>query len=499
MKTKKAVANLLSNLILQIVTAIVGFILPRLFITTYGSSVNGLIASIKQFLSYLKIIEAGVGQASIAALYKPLSRNNLNEVSGIVSATNFFYRRSGYLFIMCVVILAFLYPKIIGDEINTKLASYMVLILGLTGMWEYFLLGKYRVLLIADQKGYVIFRIQTLLLIVSTFISVILVYLGLPILIVMATSTLIMLTNVLYIKKYIQRNYKYLNLNMDPSTNEIKSKWDALTHQIAGLVVFNTPLVIITVFGGLTEVSVYAIYGMVFNAVTLFISTFSTAMLAVFGNLIAKGENDYLEKYFSRFEYIFFAVIAFLYTCTSILVIPFIQIYTYGVDDADYNRPLMAALFVMVGIANAIRIPSNTLVNSAGHFKETKYSAIVEAIINLSASLTFVQFFGTEGVLFGGLCSYAYRTLNLIIYSSRNILNKSSNQTFYKIGNNFMFAIIASIPFFFIELNAGSFFTWVVWAIGVVLWTILIILGGNFFVDSKTMHEIWIQLKRNLK
>ena len=499
MNTRKAIANLVSNIILQIITAIIGFILPRLFLTTYGSSINGLISSIKQFLSYLKVIEAGVGQASIAALYKPLNNNDTSKINGILSATNLFYRRSGYLFIILVILLAFLYPKIIGNEVNSELAFYMVLVLGVTGMWEYLLIGKYRVLLVADQRGYVIFIIQTFLLIISTCISIILIYMNYSIIIVMAVSTSIMLTNIIFIEKYIRKTYKYFNANIKPDTNEIKNKWDALTHQIAGMVVFNTPLVIITIFEGLIEVSVYTIYSMVFNAITLFVSTFSTAMLAVFGNLIARGNDTHLEKNFKNFEYIFYAVVAFLYTCSSVLVLPFIEVYTKGVEDADYTRPLMATLFIIIGIANAIRIPSNTLINSAGHFKETKRSAVIEAIINLTTSLTFVQFFGTEGVLLGGLCSYAYRTLNLIMYSSKNILKKPSKQTFIMIVRNFVLATIAFVPFMLINVIAESFFVWICWAIGISFWTISVVVIGNYFMDSETMREIVTRLKKKNK
>lgn len=237
---------------------------------------------------------------------------------------------------------------------------------------------------------------------------------------------------------------------------------------------------------------------MVFNAVTLLISTFSSAMLAVFGDLIARGNNKHLGKHFNNFEYIFYAVVAFSYTCTAVLILPFIQIYTAGVNDADYMRPLMATLFIIVGIANTIRIPSNTLVNSAGHFRETKYSAIIEAVINLVASLIFVQFFGTEGVLMGGLCSYAYRTIDLIIYSSKNILKKSSTQTFIKLFRNFILSVLAGTPFLFIDVYANNLFVWLFWTMGIALWTFLIILFGNFFTEPKAMREIWNQLKGNI-
>lgn len=42
--------------------------------------------------------EAGVGTASVVALYGPLAREDQAEVNSILSASRRFYNRSGYLF-----------------------------------------------------------------------------------------------------------------------------------------------------------------------------------------------------------------------------------------------------------------------------------------------------------------------------------------------------------------------------------------------------------------
>ncbi|MFJ5791242.1 lipopolysaccharide biosynthesis protein [Lysinibacillus sp. NPDC093197] len=497
MRTKKIILNLFSNVMLQIVSAVINFILPRLFMTTYGSATNGLVTSIKQFLSYLKIVEAGVGSASIAALYKPLAINDKEQINGILSATHYFYRRSGTIFVVLVALLAIFYPLIVAKEVSPLTAFYMVLILGISGVWEYFLIGKYLVLLTADQKSYILFRIQTCLLIASTILSLFLLTLGFSIVVVVGSSSMLLLLDILFLKVYVQKKYPYFNSKVKPNTSAIKKKWDALIHQIASLVVFNTPFILITIFLGLAEVSVFTVYNMVFNAVTLFISAFSGAMLAAFGDILVKEDRDTLQKHFHHFEYIFFAVVAFGYTCTAILILPFITIYTAGIEDANYIRPWLAALFVVVGIANAIRIPANTLVNSAGHFKETKIRAIIEAVINFCVSFVLVQFLGVEGILIGALCSYAYRTCDLILYTSKVILNTSVYVTVKKILLNSILAFIAALPFlFFIELHIVSVMTWFVAAICISVWTMTVVFVGNFIFQPTTMRDILLHLKR---
>lgn len=77
MRSKNAILNISTSLILQMLTAISGLVISRLILLTYGSGVNGLVASISQFLSYVSLLEAGVGGVIRARLFKPLAEKIL--------------------------------------------------------------------------------------------------------------------------------------------------------------------------------------------------------------------------------------------------------------------------------------------------------------------------------------------------------------------------------------------------------------------------------------
>ena len=70
MRSKKAIYNIVTNLVLQIVTIIYGFIVPKIIISNFGSNTNGLISSITQFLSYIALLESGFGPVVKSILYK---------------------------------------------------------------------------------------------------------------------------------------------------------------------------------------------------------------------------------------------------------------------------------------------------------------------------------------------------------------------------------------------------------------------------------------------
>ena len=184
MRSKLAFRNMISSLILQVITAISGLILPHFFIITYGSAVNGMVSSITQFLSYLALVESGISAAAIVKLYKPLAEKDINERNLVLSASRKFYLQSGYIYSVLLLLLMFVYPLIVSNQVESITTRIMIVILAGSNLIDYYLLGKYRVLLTADQKVYVINNIQSLGTILNTVISIILIYVNQNVLLV---------------------------------------------------------------------------------------------------------------------------------------------------------------------------------------------------------------------------------------------------------------------------------------------------------------------------
>ena len=58
------------------------------------------------------------------------------------------------------------------------------------------------------------------------------------------------------------------------------------------------------------------------------------------GNMYAKGEKENLIETFSFYEWALHTGTVFLFTCTGILIMPFIEVYTKGIEDANYIVPI---------------------------------------------------------------------------------------------------------------------------------------------------------------
>lgn len=499
MRNKQAAKNMLANIFLQVIIFLSGIILPRFFLQEYGSSVNGMVTSINQFLVYLGLAEAGVGTASVVALYGPLAREDQAEVNSILSASRRFYNRSGYLFGALVAGFAFVYPYLITGQLDAGLVRMMVLVLASSTLVDYFLLGKYKVLLTANQQGYVVAYVQAIGTALNMAVSILLISLHMPVLFVKAMATVIYILRFFFVRAYVHKNYKETDFHAVPKMDGLNQRSAALLHQIVGVIVNNTDVVLLTVCLGsrsLIEVSVYGIYNMVVYAVNLMMTSFSNGLTAGFGEVISKNETDVLKRSFSNFEYLYMMILFGVFACMMVLLIPFVMVYTADVSDADYIRPLSAVFFTLLILLQNIRIPSLTIICAAGHFKETRRQAILEAVINIVVSLIFVWNYGINGVLFGTLCSYGYRSLDVILYNRKYFVSGTGKATFRRVLRNLIASGAAiAIGFQFVPQQMESFLQWVIYAAGIAAITGVLLIIVNYLCERQEFEDMLHRVK----
>lgn len=485
MRSKKALYNSMSSLLLEFVSIICGFILPRVILVAFGSTYNGLTTSITQFLSVVTLLRAGVGGVTRAALYKPLAENDIDKISAIVNATKKFMRKIAWIFAIGLVVFAFAYPIIVIESFEYLFTCTLILVMGIATFVQYYFAITYQMLMIADQRQYITAMIQSLTLVLNLIVSVILMQLGCGIHIVKFGSAAVYCLNPLLTVTYIKRKYK-LKKNISPDNTAISQRWDALTHQIAAYVQENTDVMVLTVFSTMTEVSVYSVYYLVANGVKKLLATFTVGIESAFGNMIALNDYDALRRNMIMVEYLLFSVGTIAYSCLFILVVPFVSIYTSGITDADYSRPLFALLLAISQFIGCIKTPYQNVADAAGHFKQTRNSAIIEAVLNITISIVTVMQLGLIGVAIGTLLSTLYRTVYLAIYTSKNILHRTHiyfiKRTLCSMLEIGAIYVLTSI---FVDLNVNGYSSWFICAIAVAIISIIVALVFSLVFDRQ--------------
>ncbi|MEF2953584.1 MAG: hypothetical protein U0O33_03730 [Blautia sp.] len=503
MRSKQAFKNMAANLALQVIVLLTGIILPRFFMEAYGSSVNGMITSVNQFLAYLGLAEAGVGTASIVALYGPLANNREKEVNAILSATRKYYNRSGIIFLTLVIFLTFLYPFFISGQLDSRLVRGMVIVLASSTLVDYFFLGKYRVLLSANQEGYVVALVQAAGTLINTVVSIFLIWKGTNVVFVKAVATGVYMLRLLIIRAYVRRKYPCVNYRAEPNDNALNQKGAALLHQVVGMIVNNTDVVMLTICLGrrsLLEVSVYGIYNLVVYAVNMLLTSFSNGLSAGFGEVISKGEKETLNRSYSSYEYMYFIIFFIVIACMGVLILPFVSVYTIQMTDVNYIRPLAAMLFTSIVFLQNIRIPGMTIICAAGHFRETRGQAILEAVINIVVSIILVWPFGMIGVLIGTVCSYGYRSLEIIVYNAKHLVQGTLRKTMSRLIRN----IIVTVVLVVLGLNVvsqmmTSFVTWFMYAIIIGGVCSIVIVVVNFVAEPEEFCNLFKRVRQVIK
>ena len=174
-RKKRLLCNTVSSLVFQIVTLVCGFIVPRLILDTYGSSVNGLVLSITQFLGMIAFLELGVGAVVQSSLYKPLAEKNINDVSKIISSANKFFRRLASILVVYVIFLVILFPFFAAKEFGYGYSATLILTISISTFAQYYFGIVNRILLTADQRGYIQCITQTIAVICNTIACYILI------------------------------------------------------------------------------------------------------------------------------------------------------------------------------------------------------------------------------------------------------------------------------------------------------------------------------------
>lgn len=494
---KKAVINVIVGATSELITLACGLILPRLILSNFGSAYNGITHSISQFISYIALMKAGIGGATRAALYKPLSEHDTEGISRVVAATQQFMRKISLIFVIFVFCFATIYPTFICRDFDWWFTATLIIIISISTFAEYYFGFTYQMLLMADQKQYVMW-ISMVATILNTIASAFLINNGYSIHVVKLATVLISSITPLFLYFYVNKKYKIIK-NIEFSNKDLPQKWDSTAHEVASFVNNNTDIVVLTLFSNMLEVSVYTVYHYVTTNLKKIINVLTSSFAGAFGNMYANKEYKTMNENLGIYELIVYSFATVLYSVAMVLIVSFALLYTKGVTDVNYERPMFGIVMCLAGAFDCFRVPYKTIVTSAGHFKQTRNGAIAEAIINIVVSVSLVIKFGLVGVAVGSLCAMAFRTCQYAIYMSKNIVDRDIS-CFVK--HILISLVIMAITYFISTIYMHSIDSWIKWILYAIITTLVSIaltLSTDLIFYKQDMFNFLRKLKGNLK
>ena len=489
MQNKILFYNSVMPLIYQATTIICGFILPRLILGHFGTEVNGLVNSITQFLGIIAFLELGVGAVVQSSLYKPLADNDNINVSKVIASADTFFRKLGYILAIYVIVMLFYYPYLVKQSFGFMFTATLILAISIRSFAQYFFGIVNRLLLVADQKAYIQYVAQTIAIIINTIACYTLITFDCSVQIVYGMTSLVFFLQPyaihLYIKKYYALDRK-IHYDVEP----IKQKWNGVAQHVAAVILSGSDTVVLTIFSTLVNVSIYAIYFLPMSGARLVIMSMISGIEALIGNLWAKQDLQELRKIFAWTEWLIHTGTTLIFTLTAVLIVPFVQVYTHGVSDANYIQPLFGVLLVAANSGHCLRLPYNIMILAAGHYKQTQHNYIIAAIMNIVISIIGVKQFGLIGVTLGTMAAMVYQTVWMAWYNSKNFIQWPMRNFFKQMAVNAVSAVSIFTVTGYFNMTGVSYLGWVVLAIKATVCGVFVVFLINYIFYKEFVLKI---------
>lgn len=496
MNKSRGTKNIIFGLLSQFITLSLGLIIPRLVLVNLGSESNGLLNAIGSVLSYMSLLEAGVGTASLQALYKPLALNDKKGISRIMAATHYFYRRTGTVYFVLVVFIALGFTALIETTIPRLDVFLVVFMSGMSGVLNYFFQGKFKILLAAEGKGYVTTNISTIIHVFVSLTKIAVLLAGGNVVAVQAVYFFYNLVQMLVFMLYMRRHYDWVDYKTDPDFEATSQKNAVLVHQISTLIFSNTDVLLLTIFTSLKEVSVYSMYAMIYGMVKSLAVILYESYTYALGQTYNSDRGRFMRM-FNAYEMLTILISFSLYCICRALMNPFLTLYTAGVMDIAYVDKYLPWLFATYYLLHNGRTSSAVLINISQHFEDTKWRSVLESAINITVSVACVIRFGVYGVVMGTIAALLYRTNDMIIFASQ-ILHRSCWVTYKRWLINIGIFLAVSLLIDNLPLKYGNYFELLLSAIVVGILVVGMFIIGNSVVERENTKYVINILKNGL-
>ncbi len=504
-RTSRFVQNTAFTAAYQFTAMLMGFVTPRLMMLFYGSQVNGLIVSATEFLTYFRMVEAGLAAAAVYSLYKPLSEQDHNEVSAIVSAARQFYNVAGWMFVGLTALFAVVYPFFVPvADANGDLMSYlsvMMLIcaMGISGALEFFTLSRYRVLLTADQRTFMISLASMTSLLLQTAVIVVLAYLRVNIILVRFLASLTIAIRPLILSGYVKKEYPQVNAFAKPNKAALSRRWDAMYQQFTTAFHQGAAVMLTTVITrNAAMISVYGTYHMVTIGLMGILKMSTTGIYSGFGDLIVRNQRAKFQQAYRDFEYLYLAIATVLFAVAAILIVPFVVLYTDKITDANYDAPLIGIMVVLEAITDHCKMPMDLMISAAGKFRETRHhctAQVATAVVGglalglwgLQTSLTMA----VVGILSGIILSNILRAVLQLWFVPKHITLIPFQKTLKRMLLMILEVVVIAGPFVaFHLLDINGFFKWITLGVPLCIYALLVTLGFGWLFDRESVESL---------
>lgn len=407
-RLEKSVKNIIYAFGNSFLSSILGFVSRTVFIYCLGTEYLGLSGLLNNVLGMLTITDMGISTAIGFSLYKPLAKNDYENVSALMSV----YRKAyatigGVVFFSGILLFQFLdffVPKVQQPE-GTGIAYFAFLFNIVIG---YFFSYK-TTLLASDHKSYKIVPLNINISILQTVLQVVVLLIWKNYVVYLLVQIVGSILIVIMQNRLITKLYKEVDFHSKKKlSTDIKQE---LKRSISGLIigklgdylVNSTDNLIITKMVSLGATGIYSNYLLIRNMINGYIATLFAGITGGMGNVVAV-EKD--KKKLEVFDTMFFCTF-FIYSLEATC---FMCLFNIFIGDIWIGKEYVfdtftVAIIVINNYLTGLRIPIITMKSVAGKYMEDAWVPFAFGVINLIISILLVRKMGISGVFLGTIVS----------------------------------------------------------------------------------------------
>ena len=500
MKTKRTAINFITDTIPLLIVSLLGIFKLKLFIQVLGNETLGLYQLFSQIMIYVALVDGGLSSAVLYSLYKPHAEGDQKKFNAILAGAYKTFSKIGMIVFTLAAIIAFIVPFLIKDSTFDYLYIVITFILfSLSNVVGYFFV-PYNCLLEVKEKKYIYNLTTQIGQIVLSITEIIMLLLKVKFEYILIMHSVVKLLASLVEAYICKKQFPEVNITQKEKDYGFKKHINSLLfHKINGLVGSNIDTLIISSFLGLNDVAIYSTYNYIINMLKNILGKISTSMTAIVGNFLVKSKDKMYELY-EEFNSMLFFIAIVLCTPLTLAIDDFISIFYEGEITTNF---LIAVSFVAILFTFIIKMNTNMFINAGGLYKETKYCALTDTVINLILSLTLVHIIGIPGVLIATAFSVFIAEYILKTKVVHNNIFSMSPKSYYIKNIKFFLLYIVDLIIGYYIINLFTIDSILIWFIIFAIYTILnaLIILGIFTImkENKFINRVKILVKRGAK
>jgi O-antigen/teichoic acid export membrane protein len=411
------------------------FAFRTVFIYFFSKEYLGIQGVFTNILSLLSLAEMGIGSAMTFSMYKPIAQNDENKICALLQL----YKKVYIIIALAIAIIGCLLTPHLDFFVQTRpnipeSIEFIFLLYVANTVLSYLIIHKQSILQ-ADQNAFVVTVWTNVFMVFRYILQIIWICIFKTFIPTLVIQIILTICGNLWISYIAEKRYPYIKINSKQKISKVEMRElvikirAMLLYRIGAYVVNSTDNLLISKFIGVISVGIFSNYIMLLGlakSVTIYIST---ALTPSIGNQAETQSLDKISHVFGTLYFFFFWMSASTTICFAVLLNPFVKLWIG--DGFLLSNATVFFLVVNYYILMMRRIMVSYR-NALGLYEVARWKPVVEAAINIIASLVLLKYLGVLGVVIGTTISEVTTSLWIEPYVMYKYYFKTGQKNYWK-------------------------------------------------------------------